>query len=120
MTIQEKWTKVGLIDKFATNKKEIAYALEITANYVRELRRDSEFTDVDSLVILGMAKLYHGMPAVKEESIEEITEKIKEMYSELEKTHPEIEGLRGWTHIDYEAELLHYVVYRMIEKYSTK
>jgi hypothetical protein len=118
MTHLEKWTKAGLIENSATNKETIAIALETTANYIRELRSPSNnYTDMDSIVIPGMAKLYHNIPA-KEETKDDIIEKVKEMYSELEKTHPEIEALRGWSHIDFEAELLHYVVDRMIEKYS--
>ena len=117
----EKWTKLGFIENSAVNKKEIALALETTARYMFELREDSEFTNTDALILPGMAKLYHNILINEDSSKEEaILEKVKELYVELEKKHPILENLQenAWTTIDFEAELLHYVVDQMIEKYS--
>jgi hypothetical protein len=121
MTHLEKWTKLGLIKDSATNKEIIAIALETTARYMLELREDLEFTNTDSLIFPAMAKLYHNIPINEDSSKEEaILEKVKELYIELEKKHHALEMLKenAWSTIDHEAELLHYVVDQMIEKYS--
>ena len=121
MTTVEKWTKLGFVENSAVNKEDIALALETTARYMLELREDSEFTNTDALILPGMAKLYHSILINEDSSKKEaILEKIKELYVELEKKHPILENLQenAWTTVDVEAELLHYVVDQMIEKYS--
>ena len=124
MTLVEKWTELGLIEDLAANKETIAIALETTARYMLELKEDLEFlefTNADALIFPAMAKLYHNIPINEDSSKEEaILEKVKELYVELEKKHPALENLQenAWMTIDFEAELLHYVVDQMIEKYS--
>ena len=124
MTPVEKWTKLGFIEDSAANKETIAIALETTARYMLELKEDSEFlefTNADALIFPAMAKLYHNIPINEDSSKEEvILEKVKELYVELEKKHPALENLQenAWMTVDIEAELLHYVVDQMIEKYS--
>ena len=124
MTLVEKWTELGLIEDLAANKETIAIALETTARYMLELKEDSEFlefTNADALIFPAMAKLYHNIPINEDSSKEEvILEKVKELYVELEKKHPALENLQenAWMTVDIEAELLHYVVDQMIEKYS--
>ena len=124
MTLVEKWTDLGLIEDSAANKETIAIALETTARYMLELKEDSEFlefTNTDALIFPAMAKLYHNIPINEDSSKEEaILEKVKELYVELEKKHPALENLQenAWMSVDIEAELLHYVVDQMIEKYS--
>ena len=124
MTLVEKWTDLGLIEDSAANKETIAIALETTARYMLELKEDLEFlefTNSDALIFPAMAKLYHNIPINEDSSNEEeILEKVKELYVELEKKHPALENLQenAWMTVDIEAELLHYVVDQMIEKYS--
>ena len=124
MTLVEKWTDLGLIEDSAANKETIAIALETTARYMLELKEDSEFlefTNTDAFIFPAMAKLYHNIPINEDSSKEEaILEKVKELYVELEKKHPALENLQenAWMTVDIEAELLHYVVDQMIEKYS--
>ena len=121
MTPVEKWTKLGFIEDSAANKETIARALETTARYMLELREDLEFTNTDALMLPAVAKLYHNIPINEDSSKEEvILEKVKELYVELEKKHPALENLQenAWMTVDIEAELLHYVVDQMIEKYS--
>ena len=124
MTLVEKWTELGLIEDLAANKETIAIALETTARYMLELKEDLEFlefTNADALIFPAMAKLYHNIPINEDSSKEEaILEKVKELYVELEKKHPALENLQenAWSTIDHEAELLHYVVDQMIEKYQ--
>ena len=124
MTLVEKWTELGLIEDLAANKETIAIALETTARYMLELKEDLEFlefTNADALIFPAMAKLYHNIPINEDSSKEEaILEKVKELYVELEKKHPALENLQenAWMSVDIEAELLHYVVDQMIEKYS--
>ena len=124
MTLVEKWTDLGLIEDSAANKETIAIALETTARYMLELKEDLEFlefTNADALIFPAMAKLYHNIPINEDSSKEEvILEKVKELYVELEKKHPALENLQenAWSTVDIEAELLHYVVDQMIEKYS--
>ena len=124
MTHLEKWTELGLIEDSAANKETIAIALETTARYMLELKEDLEFlefTNADALIFPAMAKLYHNIPINEDSSKEEaILEKVKELYVELEKKHPALENLQenAWMTVDIEAELLHYVVDQMIEKYS--
>ena len=124
MTLVEKWTELGLIEDLAANKETIAIALETTARYMLELKEDLEFlefTNADALIFPAMAKLYHNIPINEDSSKEEaILEKVKELYVELEKKHPALENLQenAWMTVDIEAELLHYVVDQMIEKYS--
>ena len=121
MTLVEKWADLGLIEDSAVNKETIAIALETTARYMLELREDLEFTNTDALMLPAVAKLYHNIPINEDSSKEEvILEKVKELYVELEKKHPALENLQenAWMSVDIEAELLHYVVDQMIEKYS--
>ena len=121
MTHLEKWTELGLIEDSAANKETIAIALETTARYMLEIRDDLEFTNADALIFPAMAKLYHNIPINEDSSKEaEILEKVKELYIEFEKKHPALENLQenAWSTIDHEAELLHYVVDQMIEKYQ--
>ena len=124
MTLVEKWTELGLIEDLDANKETIAIALETTARYMLELKEDLEFlefTNADALIFPAMAKLYHNIPINEDSSKEEaILEKVKELYVELEKKHPALENLQenAWMTVDIEAELLHYVVDQMIEKYS--
>jgi len=126
MTLVEKWADLGLIEDSSVNKETIAIALETTARYMLELKEDSEFlefTNADALIFPAMAKLYHNIPINEDSSKEaEILEKVKELYIELEKKHPALENLQenAWSTIDHEAELLHYVVDQMIEKYQNK
>jgi hypothetical protein len=123
MTHLEKWTELGLIEDSATNKETIAIALETTAKYMLELRDDLEFTNTDALIFPAMAKLYHNIQINEDSSNEEeMLEKVKELYVELEKKHSALEMLKenAWSTIDHEAELLHYVVDQMIEKHQNK
>jgi hypothetical protein len=121
MTHLEKWTKLCLIEDSATDKEAIAIILETTLKYVIELRKGLEFTNTDAFILPAVAKLYHNIP-INEDSLKEevILEKVKELYVELEKRHPALENLQenAWMTVDLEAELLHYVVDQMIEKYS--
>jgi hypothetical protein len=114
----DKWQSTGLLEGIV-DKHLMSDILEITENYIKELRPDGNYTDMDSAVLVAMRLLYNR--AYEERVVEgnftdqeKILQKVKQLYEALAKGFPFIEELHG--NIDVEAELMHYVVNKMVEE----
>lgn len=110
MTIIEKWTKAGLL-KGVVDKLTVSNILEITANYIKELRLESPFTEMDSWTLPAMVLLYNkacekSNPQDSFTDKEKILELVKQLRTELERGIPKVAEIHGGPDFDPEAELI--------------
>jgi hypothetical protein len=118
--IVDKWQLTGLLEG-NVDKYIMSNILEIAVEYIKELRLDGNYTDMDSAVLVATRLLYNRAyeEQVAEDNFtdqEKILQKVKQLYEDLGKGYPLIEDLHG--NIDVEAELMHYVVNKMVEEFK--
>lgn len=126
MNVIEKWTKSGLLEG-VVDKPTVASMLEITANYIMELRPEGVFTEMDSWTLPAMILLYNkvfkkNMCQSSFTVKEEILEVVKQVRTELEKGISTVAEIHGGPDFDPEAELVAYVTdkiaVKMIAQYN--
>lgn len=118
--IVDKWQSTGLLEG-KVDKHLMSNILEIAVEYIKELRLDGNYTDMDSAVLVATRLLYNRAceEQVDEDNFtdqEKILQKVKQLYEDLGKGYPFIEDLHD--NIDVEAELMHYVVNKMVEEFK--